>query len=88
MTLPSQRTLRDFSHHIPTRVGFHASVDELLLSDAKMDELEDFKKYVVMHIKDELVYNKQKLIRFVNLNSVNNHLIHLEQHLEKQVSWY
>ena len=84
LTLPSQRTLRDYSHHIPSKVGFDASVDDLLLSEAKMEELDDFQKYVVilmdeMHIKDDLVYNKHtgELVGFVNLGGVVNDLMQL-----------
>ena len=58
LTLPSQRTLRDYTHHMPSKVGFNASVDEQLMVEAGMDHLKEYEKCVViladeMHIKDE-----------------------------------
>lgn len=85
-TLPSQRTLRDYSHHMPSNVGFDAKVDEHLMTEAKMDTLEEFQKCAIilvdeMHIKDDLVYDKHTgdLIGFVNLSNVNNYLMQFDQ---------
>jgi hypothetical protein len=90
LTLPSQRTLRDYTHFTPSKVGFSAEVDQLLLSEAKVHELEEFQKHVIilideMHIRDDLVYNKHtgELVGFVNLDTVNNHLMHLGKYDEK-----
>lgn len=86
LTLPSQRTLRDYSHHIPSNIGFDAKIDEQLMIEAKSDSLQEFQKYVVilvdeMHIKDDLVYDKHTgdVIGFVNLSNVNNHLMQFGQ---------
>lgn len=67
-------SLWDYTHHIPSKVGFYACIDELLMLvlEAKDDELEEYEKCVVllvdeMHIKDDLIYEYTgKLIVFVN----------------------
>ena len=56
--LPSQRTLRDYTHHISTTIGFSAQVDEMLLGIANLEN--DANRYVFL-IMDE-VYIKQDLV--------------------------
>lgn len=84
--LPSQRTLRDYTHYVPAVVGFSAATDLQLAEAFAVDTCEEYKKYVClsmdeMFIKSELVYDKhsRKLLGFVNLGEVNNHLIRFEQ---------
>lgn len=36
LKLPSQRTLRDYTHYIPATVGFSADVDEMLMATMKV----------------------------------------------------
>ena len=86
--LPSQRTLRDYSHHLKPGPGFSAGVDSQLQSAVKIDKCAEREKYVMllldeMHVKQELVYNKStgELVGFVNLGDVNTHLLELEKSL-------
>ena len=72
--LPSQRTLRDYSHHLKPGPGFSAKCAER-------------EKYVMqlldeMHVKQELVYKSTgELVGFVSLGDVNTHLLELEKSL-------
>ena len=61
--LPSQRTLRDYTHHIHAGVGFSAETDRHLMTAARMGEAPEREKYVFlvmdeMHIKEDIVYDK------------------------------
>ena len=63
VSLPSQRTLRDYTHYIPPTVGFSFEIDQQLIAAAQVEKLEDWQKYVIvildeMHIKQDLVYEK------------------------------
>ena len=86
--LPSQRTLRDYTHHLKPGPGFSAGVDSQLQSAVQIDRCEEKEKYVLllldeMHVKQDLVYNKStgELVGFVNLGDINMHLLALEQSL-------
>ena len=81
--LPSQRTLRDYTHYTNATIGFSAEVDQHLVDTADLSK--DLNKYVVLtmdevHIKEELVYDKHEgsLIGFVNLGATNNQLLEYE----------
>lgn len=61
--LPSQRTLRDYTHFTQATSGFSAEVDRQLMSLAKIETCPERERYVAilmdeMHIKENLVYNK------------------------------
>ena len=61
--LPSQRTLRDYTYHIQSSIGFSEEVDKYLMDLAKISLCPEREKYVVllmdeMHIKEDLVYDK------------------------------
>lgn len=63
VTLPSQRTLRDYTHFIQATSGFSHEVDEQLIDLASIGTCPEREKYVVvlmdeMHIKQSLMYNK------------------------------
>ena len=45
--LPSQRTLRDYTHYTTTTIGFSAEVDDQLRS--AIDMIEERNKYVIMN---------------------------------------
>ena len=84
--LPSQSTLRDYTHHIPTTIGFSAKVDQHLVDVAFLSK--ELNKYILlvmdeMHIKHDLVYDKHEgsLIGFVDLGSTNNQLLEFEKAL-------
>ena len=90
--LPSQRTLRDYTHYIPATSGFLDEVDIQLKQTANIDTCAEHSKYIAivfdeMYIKD-LVYNKHThaLVGFVNLGKVNSHLLAFENHLKSDAS--
>ena len=84
--LPSQSTLRDYTHCIPSGIGFSAEVDQNLLDVAFLNN--ELNKYIFLimdevHIKHDLVYDKHEgcLIGFMNLGEINNQLIEFEKAL-------
>ncbi len=88
--LPSQRTLRDYTHYYRSAVGFSLDLDHQLMDDAKFQSLSKYEKYVCligdeMHIKEDLIYDKHsgELTGFINLGEINEHLHQLEDQLEK-----
>ena len=87
--LPSQCTLRDYTHHLPAQPGFSQEVDQQLIEVAKLQTRKEFQKCVAlvmdeMHIKEDLVYDKRsgELVGFINLGAINDHLIQFERRLE------
>jgi len=86
--LPSQRTLRDYTHYIKSQVGFCNEVDKALVDAADLSNPHN--KYVVLvmdeiYIKSDLVYDKHdgSLIGFVNISDVNNQILEFEAQLER-----
>ena len=86
LSLPSERTLRDYTHWIDSTPGFHADVDKQLMDEAKVKTVPDFQKYVCLlfdevRIKEDLVYDKHssQIIGFINLGGVNNQLLRFQQ---------
>lgn len=86
--LPSQRTLRDYSHCTESGPSFTSEVDIQLQKAAKLDSSPEWHRLTIllldeMHIKESLVYNKHsgKMVGFVDLGKVNNHLLAFEQSL-------
>ena len=84
--LPSQSTLRDYTHHIPAKIGFSAEVDQHIVDVAFLSK--ELNRYIIlimdeMHIKHDLVYDKHEgsLIGFVDLGSTNNQLLEFENAL-------
>ena len=84
--LPSQSTLRDYTHYIRTTIGFSTEVDKDLLGVSFLSN--ELNKYVVIvmdevHIKNDLVYDKHQgcLIGFTNLGDTNNNLLKFESAL-------
>ena len=87
--LPSQRTLRDYTHYFNNTPGFSVEIDQLLMSEATYHNLEEFEKCVCivgdeMKIREGLVYDKNngELIGFTNLGDINEHLQQLESDLD------
>ena len=85
MHLPSERTLRDYTHYVKARSGFQDDIDEDLKREANIQELPDWKKHIVVlideiKIKENLVYDKHetKIIGFVDIGDVSNQLYQLE----------
>ena len=83
IVLPSQRTLRDYTHYTSAKIGFCEEVDKLLVSS--IDFSVERNRYVGLvvdevHIRDNLVHDKHdgQLIGFVDLGETNNHLVDFE----------
>ena len=79
LVLPSERTLRDYTHHTTVKPGFSAEVDKMLMDAAEISSCPERNKYVLllvdeMHIKENLVYDKfsGELVGFSSLGSVND----------------
>ena len=63
LSLPSQRTLRDYAHYAKAEAGFSTAVDEQLIGASEVATCPEWKKCVLiimdeMHIREDLVYNK------------------------------
>ena len=63
VSLPSQRTLRDYTHYAKAEAGFSTAVDKQLIEVSEVATCPSWKKCVVilmdeMHIREDLVYNK------------------------------
>ena len=89
LQLPSQHTLRDYTHCIESRAGFSAEVDHLLMQAANLASCQEWQRLVIllldeMHIKEDLVYEKHsgRMIGFTNLGDINNHLLAFERAVE------
>lgn len=87
--LPSQRTLRDYTHHTSSTVGFSHELDLQLMDDSRFHSLSEHEKFVCiigdeMHIKEDLVFDKfsGELTGFINLGDINQHLHRLEEELK------
>ena len=66
--LPSERTLRDYTHLIKFATGIQPEVSAQLRKEAKMESIEEWQKFVAVvfdevKIKEDLVYNKHTYIR-------------------------
>jgi hypothetical protein len=90
ISLPSQRTLRDYTHYVSASVGFSDEVDVQLGRAAKIESCEEYQKCVIMlmdemYVKDELVYDKHTghVMGFVNLGDINSHLLAFEQSISQ-----
>ena len=46
LSLPSQHTLRDYTHCFKASTGFSDDVDKMLVDAAKLTELEDWQKFL------------------------------------------
>ena len=91
IALPSQRTLQDYSHAVKTGAGFSFEVDKQLLQAARLDSSPSYHTLIAvlfdeMSIKEDLVYEKHggRLVGFVNLGEINNHLLQFEQSLNDE----
>lgn len=85
MKLPSERTLRDYTHYFKNKARFSDDVDEMLSKEAKLADLPSWKKHVTIvmdeiKVKEKLVYDKYetRVIGFVDLGEVNDQLDKLE----------
>ncbi len=44
ISLPTRRTLNDYTHWVTAKPGFQNEIDELLMTEAKVNELKDWEK--------------------------------------------
>ena len=86
LVLPSERTLRDYTHFVKAKPGFQPEIDQQLCRDAKLDSIPDYQKYVCLvfdeiKVKEDLVYDKHSanLLGFVRIGEVNDHLSRFEK---------
>ena len=93
LKLPSERTLRDYTHWTKMSSGFQPSSFERLLEEARYNDLEDWQKFVVLlhdevKIKSDIVYCKHtgELTGFANLGDVNNALVDFEKQCQNETS--
>lgn len=84
ISLPSERTLCDYTHWVRAGVGFIPEVDSQLVKEASISEEKD--RFVVlvwdeMKVREDLVFDKSncQLIGFTNLGEVNNQLDKISQ---------
>ena len=84
--LPSERTLRDYTHYFKSRPGFQREVNEQLQKETSPNNLSEQRKYCgilldEMKIKENLVYDKFTggVIGFINLGNINDELLSFEQ---------
>ena len=89
ITLPSQRTLRDYTHHVKACTGFSDEVDQQLAEAAKITTCDEHEKLVVllldeMHIREDLIYDKHTgaLVGFSNLGDTNTYLAAFEKQMQ------
>ena len=60
--LPTQRTLRDYTHYVKALVGFSRDVDQMLIQASKVESCPEREKYVIilmdeMHIRGDLAFD-------------------------------
>ena len=86
ITLPSERTLRDYTNYIKSVPGYQQLVVDMMMSESKCSELPEERRYVSilldeMKIKEDIVYDKQSgdVIGFCNLGQINDDLLKAEQ---------
>jgi len=79
LRLPSERTLRDYTHFNSTKAGFSDATDDQLREYARLNGTPNHKNLAgllldEMHIKEGLVFNKStgSLVGFVDLGDINN----------------
>lgn len=89
LKLPSERTLRDYTHYFDNKPGFQDEVDQQLISEIP-SSLSESKRFVAllldeMKVREGLVFNKHsgEIIGFTSLGDINNDLLHLEQEGER-----
>ena len=86
LQLPSERTLRDYTHFIKSKSGFYSDLDNYLVVEADLRNLPEWKRYIIivldkLKLKESLVCDKweAKVIGFVDIGDINNDLSKLEQ---------
>ena len=90
ISLPSERTLRDYTHIFQSKTGIQPEVNDQLAKEANLDGLEDHQKYICVifdevKLKEGLVFNKHtgQIIGFTDLGDINNKIADLERSIDK-----
>ena len=91
ITLPSERTLRDYTNWMHPGVGFLPQVDAHIAKEASITEEKDRFTILIwdeMKIKDDFIFNKHtcELVGFTNIFDVNSQLDKVEQQLVQSSS--
>ena len=89
ITLPSERTLRDYTNYIHEKPGsFQPDIFEMLQNESK--SIPESRRYVIllldeMKIKENIVYNKHtsEMVGFVSLGDINNSILDLQRDMDK-----
>lgn len=50
--LPSERTLRDYTHFIKSKPGYYPDLDKYLVKEAQLEKLPEWKRYVVIALDE------------------------------------
>jgi len=83
--LPSERTLRDYTHFIKPSTGFSVSVDGQLQREAKLDSISSSQRHFCLALDEvkmeDLVFDKHsgEMIGFIDIGDINNQLAALYQ---------
>ena len=77
--LPSERTLRDYTHFIKSKGGFNSELDQLLADELLVENLPYWHVVLVLDevkIKESLVFDKHEteVVGFVDMGDINNKL--------------
>ena len=77
--LPSERTLRDYTHFIKIKAGFSSELDQFLADESLVETLPEWKRHVVLvidelKVKESLVFDKHEteVVGFVDMGDVSN----------------
>ena len=89
ITLPSERTLRDYTHFVKAGVGFSHDVDRQLMKDANIKQEKDRFVALVwdeMKVKEGLVFDKHScnLVGFTNIGQINDDLNQVERECDEE----
>lgn len=85
--LPSERTLRDYTHYFKSKPGFQVEVEQMLMKEAGLDKstILGYQKFVTIlfdeiKVKESIVYDKHSshVLGFVELNDLYDELLQLE----------
>ena len=95
LTLPSEHTLRDYTHFIKSPAGFSSDLDQFLAEEADVDHLPDWKRHITlvldeMKIKECLVCDKHEteVIGFADVGESTTILLDRGSVLVKNVLYH
>lgn len=91
MVLPSERTLRDYTHYFRSELGFSANLNKHIYEQSGIQSLPDSKKYVCLVIdemKEDLVYDKKsgKIVGFTSVGELNDAFTQMEMCSEQETA--